>query len=200
MTQTVETASYFAKAKRWLPWAITSVCLSVGALLTIRAAIIQLEFAGLRTQRDLSETARRLAELQLAERTLLAQRIVQDMRADARHTPDLARMRKTSLKSSLSTLTQAHAIILWDATAQRGILVAEGLPAIGADLSYQLWLHGAERGQRTAGALFSAEPTGEALTTIAPAVSGSAETGFSLTIEPRNGSAQPSGPVILSAN
>ncbi|HWB72097.1 MAG TPA: anti-sigma factor, partial [Egibacteraceae bacterium] len=84
---------------------------------------------------------------------------------------------------------------LWSDQLDRGVLAADGLDPLPASRSYQLWLFH-DGAPRPAG-LLRADGTGTV--EVAAVTVRGAET-VAITIEPRAGSPNPSGPVVASAH
>jgi anti-sigma-K factor RskA len=93
----------------------------------------------------------------------------------------------------------ATALLRYDPAAQVAVLQVRDLPAAGAAKSYQLWLIDAD-GKRDSGAVFEVPPDANGSTTVAVwtprQFNGYVRCGIS--IEPRGGSPQPTGPAALA--
>src|SRR5262245_11973396 len=91
---------------------------------------------------------------------------------------------------------EARGWIYVDPTVDQALLVAYRLPALEPDHAYQLWL--IENGQRYSGGLFDVDAEGYGwLKVQAPKPIGSFD-GVGITVEPRTGSAGPTGARVLA--
>jgi hypothetical protein len=89
----------------------------------------------------------------------------------------------------------ARARVFWSEKAKRGILLAGNLAALAPDKQYELWVF--DKGKPVPAGVFDSDASGRALME-SPDLSaiGSAQN-FAVTIEPRGGVAQPTGPIVL---
>jgi anti-sigma-K factor RskA len=90
---------------------------------------------------------------------------------------------------------QASGLMVISADGTAGSLIVDGLPPLGPDQQYQLWLLEGE--QRTSGGVFSVDEQGYGALWVQspkPLVSYSS---FGITIEPAGGSPGPTGPRVL---
>jgi anti-sigma-K factor RskA len=79
-----------------------------------------------------------------------------------------------------------------------GTLIVDGLPSLGEDSTYQLWL--IRDGQRTSGGLFSVNPEGYGALWISSPEPLSSYSAFGITLEPAGGSAGPTGDKVLGTS
>jgi anti-sigma-K factor RskA len=89
----------------------------------------------------------------------------------------------------------ARAKVFWSEKAKRGILLAGNLTPLPADKQYELWVF--DKGKPVPAGVFDADTAGRVLFE-SPDLSGIATAqNFAVTIEPRGGVPQPTGPIIL---
>ena len=103
-------------------------------------------------------------------------------------------MRAVPLIASDST-SRATGYVLISADGDSGALIVDGLPPLGEDQQYQLWL--VRDGQRTSGAVFSTDEKNYGGTRIRAPGSLLEYSSVGITIEPSGGSPQPTGPKVL---
>ena len=89
----------------------------------------------------------------------------------------------------------ATGFVLISADGDEGALVVDGLPPLGEDQEYQLWL--IRDGTRTSGAIFSTDENSYGGTRIRAPRSLLDYSAVGITIEPAGGSLQPTGPRVL---
>ncbi len=92
----------------------------------------------------------------------------------------------------LKTTGDATVRLLYSPELDRAVLVTDGLPAPGEESVYELWL--AHDGEPVPAGLFRPDDEGRSLTVVESNVSG-AELA-AITVEPRGGSAEPTGPSV----
>lgn len=89
----------------------------------------------------------------------------------------------------------ARARVFWSEKAKRGILVAGNLAPLPADKQYELWVFA--EGKPVPAGVFDPDPAGRALFESSDLSSIVAAQNFAVTIEPRGGVPQPTGPIVL---
>ena len=89
----------------------------------------------------------------------------------------------------------ATGFVLISADGDNGALVVDGLPPLGDDQEYQLWL--IRDGNRTSGAIFSTDEKSYGGTRIRAPLSLLEYSAVGITIEPAGGSPQPTGKQVL---
>jgi anti-sigma-K factor RskA len=90
----------------------------------------------------------------------------------------------------------ATGFVLISADGDEGALVVDGLPPLGDDQEYQLWL--IRDGQRTSGAIFSTDEKSYGGTRIRAPLSLLEYSAVGITVEPTGGSPQPTGKQVLA--
>jgi len=93
------------------------------------------------------------------------------------------------------TASDATGFVIVSADGDSGALVVDGLPPLGEDQQYQLWL--IRDGQRTSGAIFSTDARSYGGTRIKAPGSLLEYSAVDVTIEPAGGSPQPTGALVL---
>ena len=183
---------------RLAPWAVTAALVFIALALGGRVVALRAENESLRTERILAEVAYKQGQTQLAERTLLAENMINHLGASLRHAEDLARLKVTRLVAQAGFAKEAQAIVVWDAEQQSGLLVAENLPATGANQDYQLWLTAPTSPHPIAGCVFQADASGKASLAFKPDQPVAQATPLAITLEKKGGAAKAAGLVLLS--
>lgn len=91
--------------------------------------------------------------------------------------------------------SQATGFVLISADGEDGALVVDGLPPLGEDREYQLWL--IRNGERTSGAVFSTDERSYGGTRIRAPLALTEYSAVGITVEPAGGSPQPTGEQVL---
>lgn len=104
-------------------------------------------------------------------------------------------MRAVALKAT-DTAPGATGFVLISIDGDSGALVVDGLPPLGENQQYQLWL--IRDGQRTSGAVFSTDEKSYGGTRIRAPRSLLDYSAVGVTIEPAGGSDQPTGEQVLA--
>lgn len=94
--------------------------------------------------------------------------------------------------------SHATGFVLISADGDEGALVVDGLPSLGEDQEYQLWL--IRDGQRTSGAVFSTDEKSYGGTRIRAPLSLLEYSAVGITVEPTGGSPQPTGKQVLAGS
>lgn len=181
---------------RLAPWLLAALALvlAAGTLLFTRASRSQLDL--LRIERDLATVSERLMRTEMNERTLLAERMINDLIAESRRA-DLATLQFALLEPARPNAGSAPGILLWTTAPQRATLRVDSLPVLPAANDYQLWQQATPADDATSLGTFKPDQDGRVGWSLPgePALRGQAE--FFVTIEPAGGAARPTGPLVL---
>ena len=172
-----------------------------GAWLALAAAAVLLVVVGLddwklRTQRDLlfGRTAELSQRLTAAEEKLSAAQVArarQELYARVLESDDVKILGLTGKGPQ----PEARARVFWSEKARRGVLVAGALAALPPDRQYELWVF--DKGKPVAAGVFDADASGHALFESADLSAIASAQNFAVTIEPKGGVPQPTGPIVL---
>jgi hypothetical protein len=183
---------------------------SLQATITEREEALQ---AGrLELQRATSMVATLQAELAKREETLEAERRdrAQVERAVATLQGELSELDTTLRQLSapqvrlvrlagLPPSPGAKANLLWNPTAQAGVLLTSGLPPIPADRVYELWAFAGN--DPVPAGIFEVDEAGRAFLRLPPLPRTAKRYGkFAVTVEPAGGVASPTGPIRLQGS
>ena len=151
--------------------------------------VVVLDDARLRRQREeLRSRTADLAERVDAARSEIARR---DLRARVMESEDVRML----FLGGHGPQPGARGKVFWSEKAKRGILVAGSLEPLPADRQYQLWVF--VDGKPVDAGVFDADPTGRALFESKDLASIRSAENFAVTVEPRGGVPQPTGPIVL---
>jgi anti-sigma-K factor RskA len=100
-------------------------------------------------------------------------------------------------RCSTQAAQTARGTFVYDQKTGRAILMAEGLPATPADKAYELWF--IPKGHSPmAGKMFTIDASGHAMLTEQMPAEAMENAVIAITLEPRKGSAVPTGAIYLS--
>lgn len=182
---------------RVLPWGLAGGFALVAAFLGLRTISLRSEKAALQTERDLAQIAREMAEAQLGERTVLAEKMISDLGRRLQRIEDLRRLKIAALVSLLGNAPDAKAIAVWDPEQQRGLLTVEKLPAIAAEQDYQIWVTDPQYPTPVDGGVFKPDATGRATLTFKTDTSIQQVSAFAISLEKKGGARKAEGPLVL---
>jgi anti-sigma-K factor RskA len=100
--------------------------------------------------------------------------------------------------SGTTTAQNARATFVYDEKSRRGILMIEGLPAAPADKAYEVWFIPKGRAP-IPGRTFTVNVDGRALISDSLPTEAGAAAVVAITLEPKSGSASPTGPIYLAS-
>jgi anti-sigma-K factor RskA len=114
----------------------------------------------------------------------------------------LAMLSSTTMKKVLLTGSQgaesARATLMFDERTGRAMLLTEGLPATSADKAYEVWF--IPKGHAPMpGKVFSVDSSGHAMIMDQMPAEAMNNAVIAITIEPKNGSAAPTGAIYLAS-
>lgn len=188
--------AYFS-LERLLPWAAAAGFALVAVWFGIRASALRAENDALHTQRDLAEVAYKMTQNQLAERSLLAERMIADLGNQLKRSEDLGRLRVTALASLAGNTPEAKAIAVWDPAQQSGLLTVEKLPAISAEQDYQIWVVDPQYPIPVDGGVFKPDASGKAVLTFKGDKPVQTVAAFAISLEKKGGVPKAEGPLVL---
>lgn len=182
---------------RLVPW-VAAACFALAAVwFGVRSSSLRTENSTLRTQRELAEIAYRMSQAQLAERTLLAERIISDLGSKLQRSEDLSRLKITALASLLNNSAEARAIAVWDPEQQTGLMTVEKLPAVAAEQDYQIWVVDPQYPIPVDGGVFKPDATGRATITFKGDKPIQSVAAFAVSLEKKGGVPKAEGPLVL---
>ena len=156
---------------------------------SVLLALFVWDDARLRRQREdlRSETADLSSRLSTAEKDLARR----DLAARVLESDDI---RVLSLGGK-DPQPSARARVFWSERAKRGVVVAGNLAPLPPDKQYELWVF--SDGKPVPAGVFDVDPSGRALFESPDLSTIRTAQNFAVTVEPRGGVPQPTGPIVL---
>lgn len=163
-------------------WAFAAAAALLFVMVLLDDARLRREREALRAQN--SELAGQVE----SSRTKLSRR---DLRARVMESDDV----KMLFLGGQGPQPKAHAKVFWSEGAKRGVLVAGNLEPLPPNRQYQLWVF--VDGKPVDAGVFDADAAGRALFESRDLPAVRAAENFAVTVEPRGGLPQPTGPIVL---
>ena len=182
---------------RLIPWAAAAALTVAGLWLARRNLALRDENATLRTERQLAEVAYKMAQNQLAERSLLAENMINRLGEKLRHSEDLARLKVTALASLAGNTKEAQVIAVWDPEQQTGLLSMEKLPAIADTQDYQIWVVDPAYPNPVNGGVFHVAADGKVALAFKPDQPVPRAAAFAISLEKKGGVPKAEGPIVM---
>ena len=182
---------------RLVPWGLAAaLAVSTGWLLTHNLAL-RTENRTLLTERQLAEVAYQTARNQLTERSLLAEKMINQLGTQLRRSEDLARLKVSALASLAGNTKEAQAIAVWDPDQQSGLLTFDKLPAITDAQDYQIWVVDPAYPNPVNGGVFHVDESGRASLAFKPDQPVRAAAAFAISLEKKGGVPKAEGPIVM---
>ena len=182
---------------RVIPWAAAAALAVSTTWFGLRNVALRAENDSLRTKQLLAEIAHESVRNQLAERSLLAERAINDLGARLRRSEDLARLKVSALASLAGNTAEARAIAVWDPDQQAGLLTLEKLPAIAEHQDYQIWVIDPAYQNPVNGGVFHVANDGSISLAFRPDQPVTKATAFAISLEKKGGVPKAEGPIVL---
>lgn len=182
---------------RYFAWAAAAALAVTTTWLSTQNASLRTENDSLRTQQRLVHIAYETAQNQLAERSLLAESMINDLGTRLRRSEDLARLKVSALASLAGNTAEAQAIAVWDPDQQAGLLTFEKLPAIADEQDYQIWVIDPSYQNPVNGGVFHVEKDGSVSLAFRPDQPVTKATAFAISLEKKGGVPKAEGPIVL---
>lgn len=182
---------------RVVPWAAAALFTVTIAWLATQNLALRSANNALHTQQRLAEVAYATAQNQLAERSLLAETMINGLGARLRRSEDLARLKVSALASLAGNTAEAQAIAVWDPDLQAGLLTFEKLPAIADTQDYQIWVIDPAYPNPVNGGVFHVSADGRVALAFKPDQPVTQATAFAISLEKKGGVPKAEGPIVL---
>ncbi len=183
--------------RRVLPWAAAAALALSTAWFALQNSGLRAENDSLRTERELAGVALKMAQNQLTERSLLAEKMITDLGQKLQRSEDLARLKVAALASLAGNSSEAKAIAVWDPDQQAGLLTVEKLPAIADTQDYQIWIVDPKYPDPVNGGVFHATNDGRIALAIKPDQPVTQAAAFAVSLEKKGGVPKAQGPILL---
>ena len=182
---------------RLVPWGLAAaLALSTGWLLTHNLAL-RTANATLQTERQLAEVAYQAAQNQLTERSLLAEKMINQLGTQLRRSENLARLKVSALASLAGNSKEAQAIAVWDPDQQSGLLTFDKMPVITDAQDYQIWVVDPAYPNPVNGGVFRVDANGRATLAFKPDQPVLAAAAFAISLEKKGGVPKAEGPIVM---
>lgn len=182
---------------RLMPWAIAASLAAAVIWLAALNLALRNQNAGLQTERELAEVAYRMMENRLAERSLLAEKMINDLGTKLRRSTDLSRLKISTLASVAENTKEAQVIAIWDLDQQAGLLTYEKLPALADTQDYQIWIVDPAHQDPVNGGVFHVATDGRLTLAFKPDQPIAQAVAFAITLEKKGGVPKAEGPIVL---
>ena len=179
------------------PWAVAAALALSATWLATQNVTLRSQNANLRSERELAEVAYKMAQSQLSERTLMAERMISSLGEKLRHSEDLARLKITALASLAGNTKEAQVIAVWDPEQQGGLLTMEKLPAIADNQDYQIWIVDPAYANPVNGGVFHVAADGRVILPFKPDQPVKQAAAFAISLERKGGVPKAEGPIVL---
>lgn len=182
---------------RLLPWAAAAAFALTATWFAMQNATLRTVNVAQQTERQLAEVAYRTAQNQLAERSLLAESMINSLGARLRRSEDLARLKVSALASLAGNTKEAQAIAVWDPDQQAGLLTFDGLPTIADEQDYQIWVVDPAYKNPVNGGVFHVAANGRVALAFRPDQPVKQAAAFAISLEKKGGVPKAEGPIVL---
>lgn len=182
---------------RLIPW-LAAACFAFGAgWLFMQNTELRRANDDLRTEKELAEAAYQVAQNQLTERTVLAERMITDLGRRLQRQEDLTRLKVTALAALVPENQDAQAIAVWDPEIGAGLLTVDKLPALAPTQDYQIWVVDPAYPTPVDGGVFSPGPDGRAAVAFKGDKPVRTVNAFAISVEKKGGVPKAEGPIVL---
>lgn len=183
--------------RRLAPW-LAAACLALAASwLLVQNTGLRRENGDLRTERDLARTAYQMTQNQLAERTVLAERMITDLGRRLQRQEDLTRLKVTALAAQTAAVERSQAIAVWDPELEAGLLTVTQLPPLAPTQDYQIWVIDPAYPVPVGGGVFTPGPDGRAAIAFRSDKPVKTISAFAISVEKKGGVPKAEGPIVL---
>lgn len=183
---------------RWLPWLCAAGLLLAGLWLGSLCLALRTENIALRTEREFALIAREAAQTQLKERSLLAERMINDLGRELRDLKRIGRLQVVPLLPPVPTAEAAQVTVIWDSLQLTGILASRQLPPLREHQHYQLWVVSPTGRQSVKGGALPAGQDGSRTLVFQLDAPLAHDAGFALTLATGDGPEPADAPILLS--
>lgn len=182
---------------RATPWLAAAGLAVVAGWLFLQNTGLRRENEMLRTDRELAEVAYQMAKNDLSERTLLAERMINDLGKRLARQEDLTRLKVTALAAMVPDNQDAQAIAVWDPDLGAGLLTAEKLPPLPDTQDYQIWVIDPAYPIPVDGGVFRPDAAGTAAVAFKGDKPVKTVNAFAISVERKGGVPKAEGPIVL---
>jgi anti-sigma-K factor RskA len=184
--------AYAARSsRRWLPLAAAAVLALVAVWGLVRQASMGAEIERLRGESRQLAARAEVLERRAAQAQAESQRLARTISIMA--APGVQSVRLAGMGTSHAAAGRTYV----DVADRQAVFYASGLPALGPDKTYQLWYLD-EQDHPTSAGVFEVDAHGKAALVVDQSLPVERIQAWAVTIEPRGGRPQPTGPMALA--
>jgi anti-sigma-K factor RskA len=182
---------------RFIPWAVAAALALAATWLATQNLALRNQNTSLHTERELAEAAYRMTQNQLSQRSLLAEKMINDLGNKLRRSEDLSRLKISALASLAGNTKEAQVIAVWDPGQQTGLLTMEKLPGIADTQDYQIWIVDPAYKDPVNGGVFHLTADGRVTLAFKPDQPVTQAAAFAISLEKKGGVPKAEGPIVL---
>lgn len=182
---------------RFAPWAAAAVLAFIATWLAFQNISLRTEASNLIVERRLAEVAYRTAQNQLAERSLFAETMINELGSRLRRSENLGRLTVSNLSSPVGRVSEARAAAVWDPDQQAGLLTFDNLPSNAGDQDYQIWIVDLNNPDPVSAGVFHVAVNDKAILVFKPTQPIKQAATFSISLEKKGGGPKAEGPLVL---
>jgi anti-sigma-K factor RskA len=182
---------------KFAPWAVAAALAVAATWFASQNLALRNENLTLRSERQLAEVAYKMAQNQLSERSLIAEKMIAELGTQLRQSEDLTKLKVTALASLAGNTKEAQAIAVWNPAQQSGLLTIEKLPAIADTQDYQIWIVDPAYPNPVNGGVFHVGPDGRVALGFKPDQPVAQAAAFAISLEKKGGVPKAEGPIVL---
>ena len=182
---------------KFAPWAVAAALAVAVTWFASQNLALRHENLTLRGERQLAEVAYKMAQNQLSERSLIAEKMIAELGTQLRQSEDLTRLKVTALASLAGNTKEAQAIAVWNPEQQSGLLTIEKLPAIADTQDYQIWIVDPAYPNPVNGGVFHVGADGRVALGFKPDQPVAQAAAFAISLEKKGGVPKAEGPIVL---
>ncbi|MEO6992851.1 MAG: anti-sigma factor [Lacunisphaera sp.] len=180
-----------------MPWAIAAGLAVAATWLGTQNFSLRAENSNLLTERQLAETAYKMAQDKLTEHSLVAEKMITDLGNKLLKSEDLARLKVTALASLAGNTKAAQVIAVWDPEQQSGLLAMDKLPPIGDTQDYQIWVVDPAYKDPVNAGVFHVSSDGRVAIPFKPDEPVAHAAAFAISLEKKGGVPKAEGTIVL---
>ena len=193
----------FPPRRSALPWALAAALAVTAGILWIEqrqlTADRNAQLRELVAVRESSSRIRDAFRAQLANQTNQVDSLNRQL-AELRQRDALASVKIATLRAQVDTYARALAVVVWDASAQRGVLKLDNFPRPAPGKDYQLWVIDPQKPAPVSAGVVPVGPDGLARIAFAPTQPVGTGEKFAISVERAGGAPAPQGQIVVLGN
>jgi hypothetical protein len=178
----------------WTGWAAAIAFALLSGYFSLRYLTVRTELAAEQGHAQFTAIELRSSEQKAEAERILAARQISDLQEGS----ELSKLTIARLTSQQGAPGETVAVVLWNPVRREGLLVADQLPPLSADETYQLWIATSPTAAPASAGLFTVDEKGTARFPFRPAQAIAAPTLISISRENKAGASAPRGPIVAA--